>query len=109
MPKTRKATTYFPDCDDMLVRLKTVIDEPYYSEGFYPFILKYAGDRTNGMGVVVALALAVEDYCHDRQPIIRNLIYMTLHDFVDALIDDAEVRRDAHEALVKLGVALPIE
>jgi hypothetical protein len=36
-------TVILPERDDMLRRLKSVIDEPHTEQNFYPLLLKHAG------------------------------------------------------------------
>lgn len=94
MPNSPKTIT-LPEREDMLRRLKSVMDEPHAVERFYPLILKNAGRELVGMGVVMMLQLAVADYTADLPPIMGTLVQMNVDDYITALVDDEEVRGDA--------------
>ena len=94
MPDSPK-TIILPDHEDMLRRLKSVMDEPHAVEQLYPLILKNAGRELVGMGVVMMLQLAIADYTAGLPPIISILVQQRVDDYITALVDDEEVRNDA--------------
>ncbi len=61
-------TFVLPEHDDMLRRLLSVEDEPHMVERFYPLILKYAGQKRAGGGIVMMFALAIADYTKPLPP-----------------------------------------
>lgn len=94
MPESPK-TIILPDREDMLRRLKSVMDEPHAVEQFYPLILKDAGRELVGMGVVMMLQLAIADYTAGLPPVMGAMLQMRVDDYITALVDDEEVRNDA--------------
>ena len=94
MPNGPK-TIVLPEREDMLRRLKSVLDEPHAVERFYPLILKDAGRELVGMGVVMMLQLAIADYTAGMPPIMMAVVQMNVDDYITALVDDEEVRGDA--------------
>lgn len=84
-----------PEREEMLTRLRSVIDEPHTESGFYSLLLKYAGARKTGTGVSLILLLAVADYTEDQPPVIAVTIGLALPRFVAALVDDEEVAAQA--------------
>ena len=96
---TALKTIVMPENDEMLRRLVGVMDELHAREFFYPLILKGARRELNGMGVVLMVTLAIEDYTNELPPIMKSIVYMRLRDFVSALIDDEQVKQDAFEML----------
>lgn len=86
-------TIVMPNRDDMLRRLVGVMDEPHAQEGFYSIVLRSAGNELNGYGVVTMLTLALHDY--SALPMVKNIIQRMMPRFVEALVDDEEVRKDA--------------
>jgi hypothetical protein len=54
-----------PPADEMLARLRSVIDERYLVEDFYPQLLKYAGSVKTVEGLELMITLAIFDYTED--------------------------------------------
>lgn len=87
-----------PEREDMLTRLRSVINEPHTEDGFYPLLLKCAGARRTGLGIAIMLLLAADDYTAGIPPA-RVVINAALPRFVTVLVDDADVRAEALAAL----------
>ncbi|OGJ01311.1 hypothetical protein A3I95_02330 [Candidatus Nomurabacteria bacterium RIFCSPLOWO2_02_FULL_44_12] len=83
----------------MLKRLLSVSNEPHFQERFYPILLESAGGELRAPGVVVMFALAIHDYTEGMPPMIEQSVYMMVPRFVDALIDDKEVAKQAKDFL----------
>lgn len=92
---TEPKVTRLPEKEDMLARLISVNDDSHAVEQFYPLILKDAGRELVGSGVVLMLHLAIHDYTEGMPPFMGALIQMSLKGYVEALIDDPEVKADA--------------
>ena len=96
--KKDKAIT-LPNREEMLQRLLKVNNEGHLTEKFYPILLRDAGQQRVGAGVVMMLALAIHDYTEGMPPIMANAMYMKAPEFIDALIDDKEVAKNAKDFL----------
>lgn len=88
-------TIVLPAREDMLRRLIAVRDIAHYRERFYPILLKDAGQRRVAAGVVMMFTLAIHDYTQGMPPMVGNLVYMDVPEFIDALVDDKEVAQEA--------------
>jgi len=92
-------TTILPDRDDMerrLLTLKVVAGSQHVQQKFVPFLLNEANTPIDGNGVVMMLELAFEEYAPDLPGIdVFAELQKHLKDFVEALIDDEEVKADA--------------
>jgi hypothetical protein len=86
-----------PGQEEMLQRLIQVNDNAHAQERFYPILLKSAGEARVAAGVVVMLQLAIYDYTEGLPPMIGGLLQMRLDDYIDALVDDEEVRKAAKD------------
>ncbi|MFJ7997558.1 hypothetical protein ACIQ7D_10490 [Streptomyces sp. NPDC096310] len=99
-PMHTNPTITLPDHDEIVRRLLTVNDEPHMRKGFYPRIAAKAGATLNGRGVAFALRLAVADYMAGGPPSPMNrILEELLPAYVTVLVDDTDVRADAHAAL----------
>jgi len=88
-----------PNRDEMLERLLKVDDNSHTQEGFYPILLKQAGQERVAQGIVMMLALAIHNYVEGMPPFMANLMYMLAPDFIDALVSDAETAKEAKNFL----------
>lgn len=85
-----------PDRDDMLKRLLEVSDSSHLQERFYPILLEQAGQElVTPEGIAMMLALAIHDYLNGLPLIIASQMYMQVPDFIDALVSDAEIAKEA--------------
>lgn len=84
-------TITLPESEEMLRRLKNAYStDDRKEEGFYRLLLAKSGEPINSGGVVLWLCLALDEY---KQISITNaVIGIYLPEFIDALIDDSEVR-----------------
>jgi hypothetical protein len=81
-----------PAADEMLARLRSVIDEPHAAANFYPKITKYAGQNKTVSGIEMMVALAIYDYAEGYPPAVATGLHVALPRFVRALCgtdDDA--------------------
>jgi hypothetical protein len=83
-----------PERDEMLRRLKSVIDEPHTTENFYPKLLKHAGQAKTGVGVGLMFQLAVFDYAGETGPVAAGL-NVAAPSFMAVLVEDEDIRRYA--------------
>lgn len=88
-----------PDADEITRRLTAVEDEPHLVANFYPLVASKGGRSINGMGVVLMLVLAIEDYSVGLPPFMKGLLQANLRSYIEALVDDDEVKADALETL----------
>lgn len=92
-----------PDRDDMLKRLLKVSDGSLLQERFYPILLEQAGQELAApQGIVMMLELAIQDYVKGMSPIIAIQMYMQAPDFIDALVSDAEIAKEAKSLLQEI-------
>lgn len=89
-------TIILPSSEEIVERLKQVLDDEYMAQKFYPLIAQYGGEQKVAMGVVMMLVLAIEDFMQSGYPAaMRGILYMDVPRFIDALIDDKEVAEEA--------------
>ncbi|MER5549846.1 hypothetical protein ABT072_47510 [Streptomyces sp. NPDC002589] len=93
------ATIVLPDRDEIARRI-ALADPERVAEGLYPGILKLAGRELQGSGVAVSLSLAIADHMKERDygqtaNVMTVLFMKLLPGFVNALVDDEQVRGDA--------------
>jgi hypothetical protein len=93
-------TTILPGRDDMerrLLAVKVVTGSQHVQQKFVPLLLQEAGRQIDGPGVVMMLQLAFEEYTDSV--VMPDYLFAELQkhlkDFVEALIDDEEVKTDA--------------
>lgn len=95
MPGTDLKVVDLPDESDMWLRLLSVVDNEHSARDFYPHLLQNAGRQLNGMGVVMAIQLAIADYVRTLPPPMPAVMQMFVKPLVEALVDDEEVKADA--------------
>ncbi|MEK7159761.1 MAG: hypothetical protein AAB766_04655 [Patescibacteria group bacterium] len=88
---------FLPDRETMLERLLKVNDDVYYREGFYPLLLKHAGERKVAPGVVLLLTLAIHDFTEGMPRVMVSLLHAQMPEFIDALIIDPKLAQDAKD------------
>jgi len=93
------ATTVLPDRDELSLRLAEA-DPDRTAEGLYPGILKMAERTLSGSGVAVMLSLAIAEHMEERDYGDATNVYTLrllklLPDFINAIVDDEQVRADA--------------
>jgi hypothetical protein len=81
---TEKMIT-LPAADEMLARLRTVIDEPHTVANFYPKITRYAGQSKTVSGIEMMITLAIYDYAENLPPAVATGLHVALPRFVRAL------------------------
>ncbi|WP_371792922.1 hypothetical protein OG285_31800 [Streptomyces sp. NBC_01471] len=102
------ATTVIPDKDELSRRIAEA-DPDRVVPGLYPGILKMAGRTLSGSGVAVALSLAIAGHTRGPDgdnappPVYEALLMKLLPDFVNAIVDDEQVRADALATLEEAG------
>jgi hypothetical protein len=100
--KERKAIimkiTKLLDTKTMLENLIKVNDIPHLQERFYPKLIKRAGDELNGLGVLLAVQIAIAEYTEGMPPMMAHLMQFQVEDFCAAMINDQEVLADAKRA-----------
>jgi hypothetical protein len=94
-------TMVLPDSNETIRRLTAAYDDPHAVEKLYPIIAKDAGRELNGIGIVMLLMQAIHDYTENMPPMLRNIMLGSMDMFVDALVDNPEVKADAHELINK--------
>lgn len=75
-----------PAADEMMRRLRTVIDEPHAVRNFYPKLTAEAGEAKSRAGVELMVMLAIEDYAGAMPGPYRALM-VAVPDFVRVLTD----------------------
>lgn len=88
-----------PNRDEMLARLLKVNDGSHLQERFYPTLLEQAGQERVAQGVVMMLVFAIHDYVEGLPPAMAGLMYKQAPDFIDALVNDPEIAKEAKDSL----------
>lgn len=101
MPELK--TIILPERDDMLRRLLEVEDNPHAQQKFYPILLQSAGQQRNGMGVIMMLQMAIHDYTVGMPSVIAVAMQMLVKPYVEALVDDEEVKADAFKMIDEIS------
>ena len=91
------ATVTLPERDEMLRRLKSVIDEPHTEKGFYSLLLQHAGEEKAPEGVGLMFIMAIADYTAGLPPVLGRTLGIALPRFVAAIVDDEDARRETLE------------
>jgi len=91
-----------PNKEEMLNRLIKANDNSHLQERFYPILLKSAGKELVAQDIVMVLTLAIYDYVEGMPTIMSNLMYMQADQFIDALVDDKKVAREAKDFFKKV-------
>lgn len=86
-------TITLPNPDEMLRRLMVVNE--VCAAALCSLLLEAAGKKLNGVGVVHAVVLAIAEYGQYQPRVVVETLRIQTIDFITALIDDEEVRRDA--------------
>ena len=86
-----------PNAEEMLSRLRKVHNDSNIDQGLYPLLLKYAGSPKVASGIVMMLALAIDEYykAENFPPIMLSILNSDIPDYIDALIDDPEIHKEA--------------
>ena len=90
MSETETVIT-LPNREEMMERLLKVNDASHLQQKFYPHLLKHAGQERVPHGIVVMLALAINDYTTGMPAIMVNSMYMQATKFIEALVVDPEI------------------
>jgi hypothetical protein len=83
------------DAETMLACLLKVSKAPYLRERFYLLLTDQAGRQLNGVGVVIAIQLAILDYTREMPAMMSTLMDLQTDDFARAIMPDDEVVSDA--------------
>jgi hypothetical protein len=92
-------TAVLPERDDMLARLKAVMDEPHAEQYLYPKLLRHAGQTKAPEGIALMFVLAIADYTAGLPASLGIALDFTLPRWVTAIVDDEDVRREALEVI----------
>lgn len=90
------------DPGEIVRRLSTVNDEDSLVRKLYPVIAKQAGNELRPEGVVMLFTLALSDYGQDYPPLIGSLLFRFVPRWIDAIVDDKEAVKSAHEFIDKV-------
>jgi hypothetical protein len=88
-----------PERDEMLARLKKINQSPSALEHFYPRLLANAGAELTGAGIAVMLKQALAGYILGGSWVLVYILCAQAPQFIDALVNDLEVARDAKNLL----------
>jgi hypothetical protein len=89
---TTYQTVTLPERDDMLARLKGVMDEPHAGQYFYPKLLKHAGQTKMPEGIALMFVLAIADYTAGLPASLGIALDLMLPRWVAAIVDDEDMR-----------------
>ena len=92
---TEQKGVNLPSSDEIMRRLTAVYADPHTVERFYPLIAKEGGREIVATGVCVRFTLSIHDYVQGMPPMIANLMFFWVPKWIDALIDDKEVAKEA--------------
>ena len=95
-----KKVVVMPSSEEILKRLRSVYNDDYMAERFYPLIAQSAGRQLVGEGVVMMLTLAIADFVRQGYPPqMEAILMMYAPMYIDALVDDKEVAKTAKRFL----------
>jgi len=89
-----KKRVRLPDRQEILDRLSTVDDDPFFTENFYPIIAKYEKRELDATGILIMFVMNIHEFCKDYPSISNDILYNMLPNFADALIDDKKVKKE---------------
>jgi hypothetical protein len=96
-------TVVLPDQQEMMWRLRVVCDLPHYVNYLYPQMIELAGREMEGVALAVELLLAVDDFVDlfndDLKLVVRYQVLIDLRQYIETLVDDADVKSDAFRLL----------
>ncbi len=95
-----------PPTDEIIKRLMAINNHnDDHDRRLYRLIASKLTNEKNGYGVVISIQLAIYDYMAegDYPPIMAHLLNACIPDYIDALIDDAEVKADAMDIIQQGG------
>ena len=94
-----------PNRDKMMRRLMRVNSDPYLHRNLYPLLLKDAGKEYSGPAIVTILLYALSDFAQGgRLMAIPRILRMNPDDYIKALVEDPQVRREALASLRSAGI-----
>jgi hypothetical protein len=83
-----------PTSQAIMQRLTALFDDEL-ARRIYAKVAKRGGQEIYGSGLVLAFTLALEDECKGYPPVMRNLVWLWIPKWVEALIDDPEALAQA--------------
>jgi hypothetical protein len=90
-----------PAREEMLSKLIAAESSNHIVQNFYPKLLDHAGQGKVACGVAVILNMAIIEYCDSA--ILLAAMQLRAPEFIDALIDDAEVAAEAKMHFAKMA------
>lgn len=78
-------TITLPAADEMLARLRSVMNEPHAVANLYPRITRDEGMRKTPEGIEMLVTLAIHDYAEGEPPAVLAGLYVALPRFVRVL------------------------
>lgn len=87
-----------PNHQEMLRLLKQAWDDRYAAERFYPLLIEYEGAEFTGSAFASWLMDNLELYVQNTSPF-HAVIGIHFPSFIDALVDNAESKEEAHAEL----------
>jgi len=84
-----------PDRMEMLQRLMRVDSSVHVLEGFYPELLRFAGQRRTLQDLVNLVFRAIEDFTKNVALIFKEYMYKQAPQFIEVLLDDSELIEQA--------------
>lgn len=79
-----------PSAEEMLKRLRSVMDEPHAVANLYPKITAHAGQRKAREGVEMLVLLAIYDYAGAYPEAVAAALQVALPRFVSVLTEGQE-------------------
>jgi len=96
-----------PGKEEIISRLSEVESDPYMQERLFPVIAnQLAGKELVGMGVVIGIELAFYDFAEGMPPAIAGLLHMNIKKYVEALVDDEEIKTEAYKMIDEVNDSL---
>ena len=97
--KTKETAIVLPSKEKMLSRLLKENDSKDMRENFYPFLLDHAEENRTISGMVIWIMAAIDDYCTERDPAIKKIVYKQMLGFIDILVDEKAEAKELKELL----------
>lgn len=90
-------TIILPDANEITRRLAEKFGDGDHDKKLWREIARFSGTERNGVGVFMIVSWAIRDYISKGgyPAAMEAVLSMQIPDFIKALVDDDEVRRDA--------------
>lgn len=97
-------TFTLPDSKEIVRRLSTVYDDEL-AQALYAYIADRAGRPLFSLGIVTMFAQGIDTVSAGYAPVMKNIMQSYIPNWIDALVDDKEVAKEAKDYYEKANNA----